>query len=135
MNTTSINHVTWRSIILGLLLSVPHGYFSIQTPTPTTVSLIYTAVLTLLLLVAINLLIKRWLPKAVLTQGELLTIYTMLSLSVAIAGHDMLQVLAPVLGHPFWFATPENEWSSLFFRYLPRWLVVDDLQVLSLIHI
>ena len=131
MNTTSINHVTWRSIILGLLLSVPHGYFSIQTPTPTTVSLIYTAVLTLLLLVAINLLIKRWLPKAVLTQGELLTIYTMLSLSVAIAGHDMLQVLAPVLGHPFWFATPENEWSSLFFRYLPRWLVVDDLQVLK----
>ena len=131
MNTTSINHVTWRSIVLGLLLSVPHGYFSIQTPTPTTVSLIYTSVLTLLLLVAINLLIKRWLPKAVLTQGELLTIYTMLSLSVAIAGHDMLQVLAPVLGHPFWFATPENEWSSLFFRHLPRWLVVDDLQVLK----
>ena len=130
-NNTDINHVTWRSILLGLVLSIPHGFFSIQTPTPTTVSLIYTAVLTLVFLVFLNLLIKIWLPKVALTQGELLTIYTMLSLSVAISGHDMLQVLAPILGHPFWFATPENEWSSLFFRHLPRWLVVEDLQVLK----
>ncbi|MCH8289829.1 OPT/YSL family transporter [Candidatus Poribacteria bacterium] len=131
MKNNSSNRVTWRSIIFGVVLSIPHGYFSIQTPTPTTVSLIYTVVLTILFLVAINLLIKRWLPKAALTQGELLTIYTMLSLSVAIAGHDMLQVLAPVLGHAFWFSTPENEWSSLFFRYLPRWLVVDDTHILK----
>ncbi|MBI1929266.1 hypothetical protein HYR99_34100 [Candidatus Poribacteria bacterium] len=131
MKDKSNSHVTWRSIILGLLLSVPHGYFSIQTPTPTTVSLIYTVVLTILLLVGVNLLIKRWLPRVALTQGELVTLYTMLSIAVAIPGHDVLQVLAPILGHAFWFATPENEWSSLFFRYLPRWLVVDDPQVLK----
>ena len=131
MNPTKINHVTWRSIIIGLFLSIPHSFFSIQTPTPTTVSLIYTAVLTLAFLVIINLLIRIWRPNTTLTQGELLTIYTMLSLSVAISGHDMLQVLAPILGHAFWFATPENEWSTLFFRYLPRWLVIEDLQVLK----
>ena len=109
MNPTKINHVTWRSIIIGLFLSIPHSFFSIQTPTPTTVSLIYTAVLTLAFLVIINLLIRIWRPNTTLTQGELLTIYTMLSLSVAVSGHDMLQVLAPILGHAFWVATPENE--------------------------
>lgn len=125
------NHTTWRAIALGLLLSIPHSYFSIQTPTPSTVSLIYPVIINLTLLVVLNLALKRWLSRLAFSQGELLTIYTMLSLAVAISGHDVMHVLAPLLGHAFWFATPENEWSSLFFRYLPRWLVVDDMRVLE----
>lgn len=125
------NHTTWRAIALGLLLAIPYGYFSIQTYTPTTLSLIYPAVLTLIILVALNLVLKRWIPRFTFSQGELLTIYTMLSLAVGIAGTDFVQILAPVLGHAFWAATPENEWQSLFFQYLPRWLVVDDVRVLE----
>lgn len=125
------NHTTWRAIALGLLLAIPHSYFSIQTPTPSTVSLIYPVIINLTLLVVLNLALKRWLSRLAFSQGELLTIYTMLSLAVAISGHDVMHVLAPLLGHAFWFATPENEWSSLFFRYLPRWLVVDDMRVLE----
>ncbi|MBM3235018.1 hypothetical protein FJZ31_01835 [Candidatus Poribacteria bacterium] len=125
------NHTTWRAIVLGLLLTIPHGYFSVQTPTPSTVSLIYPVILNLTLLILLNLVLKRWLPRQALSQGELLTIYTMLSLAVAIGGHDVMHVTAPILGHAFWFATPENEWQTLFFSYLPRWLVVDDLRVLK----
>jgi len=125
------DHATWRIVILGLLLSIPYGYFSIQTPTPSTVSLIYPAIITITLLAVLNLVLKRWFPKIAFSQGELLTIYTMLSLAIAFAGHDVMQVLAPILGHAFWFATPENEWNSLFFRYLPGWLVVDDMGVLK----
>lgn len=125
------NHATWRAILLGLLLAIPHTFFSIQTPTPSTVSLIYPVVLNLTFLVILNLALKRWLKKIAFSQGELLTIYTMLSLAVAIAGHDVMHVMAPILGHAFWFATPENEWQSLFFRYLPRWLVMDDLRILE----
>ena len=125
------NHATWRAIILGLLLSIPHTYFSVQTPTPSTVSLIYPVIINLTLLVLLNLALKRWLAHFAFSQGELLSIYTMLSLAVAIAGHDVMHVLAPILGHAFWFATPENEWQSLFFRYLPRWLVVDDVRILE----
>jgi hypothetical protein len=125
------NHTTWRAIALGLLLAIPHGYFSVQTPTPSTVSLIYPVILNLILLVVLNLALKRWLSRFAFSQGELLTIYTMLSLAVGIAGHDVMHVVAPILGHAFWFATPENEWQSLFLRYLPRWLVVDDMRVLE----
>lgn len=91
----------------------------------------YPVVINLALLVLLNLALKRWLPRLAFSQGELLTVYTMLSLAIGIAGHDVMHVVAPILGHAFWFATPENEWHSLFFRYLPRWLVVDDMHVLE----
>jgi hypothetical protein len=122
---------TWRAIALGLLLAVPHGYFSIQTPTPTTVSLIYTVVLTLVPLLGFNALLRRRGRPPALTHADLLTIYSMLSISVAVAGHDVMQVLAPVLGHAFWFATPENQWQALFHHRLPDWLVVKDMDVLA----
>ena len=125
------DHATWRAIILGLILSIPHGYFSIQTPTPSTVSLIYPAIITLTVLVLVNLALKRWMRRIAFSQGELLTIYTMLSISVAIAGLDLAQVVSHVMSHAYWAATPENEWNSLFFRYLPRWLIVDDVSVLK----
>ena len=124
-------HATWRAILLGVLLAVPHSYFSVQTPTPSTVSLIYPAIFSLALFVFINLALKRWLARYAFSQGELLTIYSMVSIAVAVAGHDVLHVVAPILGHAFWFATPENEWQTLFFQYIPRWLTVDDMGVLK----
>ena len=43
----------------------------------------------------------------------------------------MMGFLFTSLGHPAWFATPENEWHSLFFSFLPKWLVVEDRQSLT----
>lgn len=124
------NSVTIRAILLSVLLIPPNSYFSIQTPTPTTVSLIYTVIFNLFILTLLNLLLKRFVPRMAFSQGELLTVYVMLSLSTIIAGHDMMQVLGPILGHAFWFATPENEWKTLFFNYLPRWLTVSNKEIL-----
>ncbi|MDA1193368.1 MAG: hypothetical protein O3A46_16960, partial [Candidatus Poribacteria bacterium] len=130
MKTPSSNPVTWRAILLGLLLSVPHIYFSVQTPTPTTVSLVYPVLLTLLALAAGNLALKRWLPRVAFTQAELITLYTTLSIAVAFSGSDILQILMPVIAHAYRFASPENEWDTLFFRFLPDWLIVKDPAVL-----
>ena len=58
-------------------------------------------------------------------------IYVMLCVSSAIAGHDMIQRLFPLIGHAFYFAAPENDWQELFHRYVPRWLVVTDKSVLA----
>ena len=66
-----------------------------------------------------------------LSQGELLVIYVMLSVASATAGHSMMEILVSTLGHAFWFATPENDWKDLFWRYIPRWLAVADKDVLS----
>ena len=64
------------------------------------------------------------LPKWQLTQAEMLTIYLMVTLACVVCGHDLLQATMCVLGHATWFATPENEWQSLFFRYIPDWIAV-----------
>ena len=54
----------------------------------------------------------------------------MLSIASGISGLDMMQDVVSNLGHAFWYATPENDWEQLFWRYLPKHLIVDDLKAL-----
>ena len=35
------------------------------------------------------------------------------------------------MANPFWFATAENEWEDLFFRFVPDWLAVSDRRILQ----
>ena len=125
------NKITLRAIILAFLLVIPNSFLSVQTPTATAMSLIYPVIFNLLVLLAINLPLKHFVPKYAFTQAELLTVYVVLSLTTIVSGLDMVQVLVPLLGHPFYYATPENEWQSLFWQYLPRWLTVDNIKVLE----
>ena len=43
----------------------------------------------------------------------------------------MMQDLFAVILHPYQFATPENDWEALFFRYIPSWLTLNDHQAIS----
>ena len=129
--------VGWRSIAIGLILIPVNCYWITYielvqySAQPTIVSLIFTVVFNVLVLIGVNQVFKRFLPRAALSQGELLVIYVMLSVASATAGHSMMEILVSTLGHAFWFATPENDWKDLFWRYIPEWLVVTDKGVLS----
>ena len=129
--------VTFRAILIGIILIPPNTYFIMAnhlrfwSTLPTTMSLIYNVVITLTVLISLNFLIRLLIPRFALRQGELLTIFVMLSLSSAIAGHDMMQTVVPVIPNGFWFATPENEWQPLFWRFLPSWMTLSDLSVLQ----
>ncbi len=81
------------------------------------------------MLVILNLILKRFLSKFRFTQAELLTVYVMLCMATAIAGHGFVQILPPLMGHAFRFSTPENEWRELFWGHLPGWLTVRDKNV------
>ncbi len=124
--------VTLRSLVIGLILIPPNCYWVVQseavwgTTYLTLVSLFFNVIFTLLILVGLNALFKKLAPKAALKQGELLTIYIMVCLGSSLAGNNFLENLVLSLGHGFWFATPENEWSELFFRYVPDWMAVKD---------
>jgi len=122
----------WRAIFIGLLLIPPNAYWIASgEATSTTVSLFFNVIFILFVLLLINLSIKRILPNVALNQGELLIIYVMLSISSGIAGLDMMRVLMAVLTGPFWFASPENEWAELFWRFIPPWLTVRDRNILQ----
>ncbi len=94
-------------------------------------SIFFNVVFITILLTAFSYLWKRLFSKAFFSREEIITIYIMLSISTGVAGTDMIQVLIPILGHAFWFATPENEWASYFHPNLPDWLTVSEKNALT----
>jgi uncharacterized protein DUF6785/uncharacterized protein DUF6784 len=124
--------VTWRAIFLGLFLTPVTIYWITLTEVRwytldgTSLPLFIQPVFFLFLLCLLNIGVKAWRGRAWLEQGELLVVYIMLGMACVFAGHDMLQNLIGVLGHPQNFASPSNNWEGKFFTYLPEWLFVLD---------
>ena len=130
--------VSFRIILLGLLLipvncywlvisRQPYQYQSI----PTLISPFFNVVFIVFVIALLNRMLTKFAPRASLTHGELITIYIMLSLTSAIQSFQMMQTLVPLMEYPFRAATRENEWGSLFARYIPSWLSVSDKGVLQ----
>ena len=128
--------VTWRAICIGLIFLPFNVYWVIQiegvwySGMITLISLFMNTTISLLVIILINLCLRRISPRAPLSQAELLTVFIMLNLGVSIASHDFIQVLFAGISHLFWFATPENEWHQLF-AYVPEWLTVNDRSALN----
>ena len=93
--------------------------------------ILYNCVCYLIVLVGINAALRRWRPRWAFSVGELLTIYLVLSLATAWCGVDFLTDLPEAISNPFWFATPSNQWDQLVLPYLPSWLTVSDMDVIS----
>ena len=128
--------VTIRSVIVGIILIPANAYWVTKaevvwaTIHATVLSMFFNVIFTLFILSILNLILKKFLPSLAFTPSELLTIYVILCIATSLFGHDMLQILVPVMTYAFWFATPENGWKELFWGYLPKWLVVDNKDVI-----
>ena len=130
----------WRALGLGVLL-VPLNAFWITvvevrwyTLDGTSLPLFITPIFILFVLVLLNLAWRRMARRRggnPLRQEELLLVYIMLVVSCTFAGHDTLQNFFGCIGHAYWFADSQNKWQSLFFRFLPSWLLVTDRQALG----
>ncbi len=133
--------IPWRALLIGLLILPVNAFWLIQMemsaagpvrvtsalgPYPTTYSLFANVVCLLVLLLAVNAVLRLWRPQWALSQAELLIVYAMLGIGSSITSVDFLDVLIPVLAHPTRHATASNRWESLFIPYLPDWFVVRD---------
>lgn len=121
-----------RAILVGLLLIPINSYWIFMTEIiryqghPTTISLFYSSIFNLLVLIALNSLLRKFAPRWVFTQSELITIYVMINIGSALVGHDSIQILVSMMPYAAAFQTPENKWGQLFANRLPDWLVVKD---------
>ncbi|MEO2002958.1 MAG: DUF6785 family protein, partial [Candidatus Poribacteria bacterium] len=128
--------VTFRAVLIGLLFLPMNIYLVVQWETvwgtqyPTTMSIFFNAIFCLFVLTLGNHGLRRILPKLALTQGELLTTYSVLNAGIAVSGHDFSQSVFCTVGTAHWFATPENEWATVFWRHVPKWTTVQDEAVL-----
>ncbi|HHX40027.1 MAG TPA: hypothetical protein GX715_08690 [Armatimonadetes bacterium] len=125
-----------RAVLLGLALIPPNFYWIVNLEVnrysfATYAAPFYNVIFTLFLLTLANHLARRWRPALALNRAELLTIYAMLSIASALNSHNCMQILLGIIGHGFYFATPENAWADLFLPHLPSWLTVSDRAVLE----
>lgn len=129
--------VTIKSILIAVILIPINCYWVIEMEVirysghPVTISLFFNVIFSLFVVIGFNQLLQRFLPRIALVQSELVVVYLMLSIASGITGHDMLEILVPMLGHAFRFATPENEWQQLFLPFLPEWLTVSNSRLLQ----
>jgi hypothetical protein len=78
----------------------------------------------LLVLIAINQVVRQFAPTKCLTQAELLVIYATTTLAVYISGIGMMQFLHPTLVAWHYYSTPENRWDK-WLQLIPSWAVPD----------
>jgi len=128
--------ITKKGLIVGLLFVIINAYWvgiasELWYSVFTLVSPFSNAIFSLVFLIAVNALLRKWMPKLALTPAELLLVYIMATMVSTISGHAMMCVLMGALTHPFWFASPENEWSQLFWQYIPSWFTVRDTPMLK----
>lgn len=123
--------VSLRAFLLGLLLIPLLVYWVEYTeivangPDLAAMALPTAVLFMLLVLVAVNRVIRRLVPARALTQAELLTIFSMNAVAVGISGIGQMQFLSPTLVGWLYYATPSNGWANRFYRFVPSWAVPD----------
>jgi hypothetical protein len=127
----------WRGFLVGLILLPLNTLwvFYLESiggygPYVSTISLFFNVVFIVVFLALANAVVRRLRPGLALNRGELIIVYVMLTISTSIAGHDMLQVLIPMMTTGYWFATPQNRWEEMLNGGTPSWLVISDRDVL-----
>lgn len=124
-------HITPRAVLLGFVLAVVNNQWIVRLEVQriawaTVAAPFYNVIFTLLVVCALNHLIRKLWPDLALSRAECLSIYVIVSITSAVCSRLMLQVLVPVMGHATFFQTPENRYGELFLDRLPKWLTVSD---------
>lgn len=135
--TRSRPAVSVRALVLGAILIPLNVYWIMMvegiwhTGHPTVMALPWGVVFNVIILLLLNTLLRRLAPRLVMTQAELVTIYVMVAIASALAGHDTLQLGVPNLAYGWWYANEANGWEALFHSYIPRFATVSDPRILE----
>ena len=126
--------ITFKSIVIGVVLVGLNAYWiSIASQLwgshPNLMTPFANVIFSLTPFILINFLFSRVSRKSLFSRTELLVMYVMATMVTTVSGHAFIEVLISAMGHPFWFASPENEWEQLFWRFIPSWFTVNDLSV------
>ena len=125
--------LTLRSVLIGMVavicqcLVTPYNDFHVGGTYLAGNHLPIAVVFVMLIFVlSINILLKKLKPGTELQGGELLIIWGMMLVASGIPSSGLMRYLVPLAVSPYYFATAENEWITLFHQYLPDWMVVKD---------
>lgn len=128
-----IHGVTVRSVLLGLVLTAviafvtPYSDLLIRGTWMACSHLPMAPLLAfIVLLTVVNTLLHKASPRASLTHAELMTVYIIMLVGALIPSFGLAAYLIPTIAGVNYFATPENRWDAIFFRYIKPWLMPFD---------
>ena len=133
MTDTATGDITARAFILGAILSLVVGagiaiadslvrgsYLAIDNGSPVAFFLLF--LLVAILNPLLGILRRSWQLK----PAEVALVYIMTLLAASIPSMGLTAFLLPYLSGAQYYATPENEWASLFLQHVPDWMVPHD---------
>ena len=108
-----------------IAVGIPYGAMVIQgtrlglsSCTPAAFFLLFVLLLTVQVL--LGTMRRTW----ALTRAELVTVFIMMAVATAIPTRGVTGMLLPMITGTFYYATPENEWTTLIHPLLSDWMVV-----------
>jgi len=119
--------VTWRAVLIGLVLIPIAAYWGADQGVDTILSLIIPPVSCLIVLVVVNAILRRLRAQWCLTEGELVVIYGMLVAACAI-GAEWVGNIQPLIAGYAIYSNETNQFSSLMLPNLPWFLYIKDAQ-------
>jgi len=123
--------LTWRSFLIAVVLTILCGIWVRQAEIVVVATQItesvppIPALAVLLILVALNPLLRFLGKRLALTRAELLAIYCFVAIGIALSGCGVIRFWLALITAPFYFDTPENRFASLH-HWIPGWLAVKD---------
>ena len=104
-DTSTTGRFIVRTLIFGSILIILNCYWIISAENRvvyelTDFSIFPTVLFTLFSLAGVNLLLKRFFKGLALSEAELAMTYIMVSVATALAGHDIIRQLVPLMANP-----------------------------------
>lgn len=123
--------ITWRSIILGIILSVVHTCWVIYEElvlkhiTSTDYSLLPTVMGLILALLLVNSFFKRFAPKLLLAPGELMVVFAMTTMAAIANGHSFSQNLFTMVMWPHYMGAGNKDLDK-YVSEIPKFIAPTD---------
>ncbi|MFC1526554.1 DUF6785 family protein [Candidatus Latescibacterota bacterium] len=133
--------VTWRALLTGTALVAvisimsPWAVMMVKGSQLTSNAIPIIAVFLLALLVGVVMPLLKLLGRHfAYTRAELITVYVMMLVGSVVVTTGFTGSLLSVVTGAAYYATPENNWGSLFVPNISRWLVPTNTEAIRLFY-
>ncbi|MBT4498847.1 MAG: hypothetical protein HOC74_14055 [Gemmatimonadetes bacterium] len=133
--------VSLRAVLIGAVLTAaisvisPWGALLVKGSELTSNAIPIIAVLFLFALVAVVMpVLKALTPRLGLSRAELIVVFIMMLAGSVVPTKGLAGSFLSVVTGPIYYATPENNWDSLFLPYIHEWLAPTDRQAVRFLY-
>ena len=121
------------SLFIGLsapfaVIMLQGSFMAINSSSPGAIFLFFVFTL------FINTLLGAVKRRFALSRADLVLVYVMMLMAITVPTQAFVGYLIPVISGLYYYATPENNWATLFGEHTKSWLVPQNYEVVRSLH-